>query len=101
MEIVLFDDVEKFIKSLEKVTIAKTIRTIELLEYFGNQLGMPHSKKVENDIFELRTRGAQEVRILYTFHKKQAFLLCGFVKKRSKIPRKHIEKAIKRAGKLD
>ncbi len=101
MEVVLFDDVEKFIKSLEKVTIAKTIRTIELLEYFENQLGMPHSKKVEKAIFELRVRGAQEVRILYTFHKKQAFLLCGFVKKSRKIPKKQIEKAIERAGRID
>ncbi|MCF7845164.1 MAG: type II toxin-antitoxin system RelE/ParE family toxin [Candidatus Pacebacteria bacterium] len=94
MEIRFFEkSVEKFIKSLEKQTIAKTIRTIELLGVFGSEIRMPYSKKIDNDIFELRIRGAQEVRIIYTFHKKQIILLHGFVKKDRKIPRKEIERA--------
>lgn len=102
MEIKLFDkSVETFIRSLEKSTIAKTLRTIEFLENFGNKLGMPYSKKIVNNIFEIRIRGAQEVRILYTFHKNRAVLLCGFLKKSKKTPHREIEKALQRAQRLD
>ena len=48
--------VEAFIRSLEKPTIAKVLRTIDLLETFGNTLGAPHSKKVNARLFELRIR---------------------------------------------
>lgn len=50
MQINLLDSVlEKFIKTLEKPTIAKMVRTIELLEQFGNQLGMPTVKRSGKD----------------------------------------------------
>lgn len=96
MDIQIDPEVEKFIHSLEKQTIAKTLRTIDLLERFGFNLGMPHSKKVAKDIFELRVRGQQEVRIFYCFHKDQASLLSGFVKKSQKTPQKELLKARKK-----
>jgi len=37
---------DKFIKSLEKPTIAKVLRIIDLLEKFGYNLGLPYSKKL-------------------------------------------------------
>ncbi|HLD18332.1 MAG TPA: hypothetical protein VJB99_04710 [Patescibacteria group bacterium] len=47
MEIRFFHaDVEEFIRGLEKPTIAKVLRTIDLLETFGHKLGMPHSKAI-------------------------------------------------------
>lgn len=95
MEIRIFDSaLEKFVQSLEKSTAAKTLRTIDLLELFGPQLGMPHARKITNRLFELRIRGSQEVRIFYTFHKKFIVLLHGFVKKSEKTPRKEIRIAI-------
>jgi len=46
MRIQLFDkNIEKFIFSLEKGTIAKILRTINFLEEFGYDLGLPHSRK--------------------------------------------------------
>ena len=102
MEVHNFDDsVEKFIKSLEESTIAKVLRTIELLEEYGPQLAMPHSKKIENNLFELRIRGQQEIRIFYTFHKSSAILLHGFVKKSEKTPKKEIKTALQRLEALD
>ena len=86
-------DIEEFISSLEKQTIAKTLRTIDLLEQFGFNLGMPHSKKLTANIFELRVRGNQEVRVLYCFHNGQIYLLCGFVKKSEKTPKRELLKA--------
>lgn len=94
MQIHIDSKVEKFISSLEKQTIAKVLRTIDLLEKFGPQLSMPHSKKVTASLFELRTRGQQELRIFYCFHKGVIYLLSGFIKKSQKTPQKELNKAI-------
>ena len=102
MEIRNFDNsIEKFIKSLEKQTIAKVIHTIDLLKEFGHRLGVPHSKKVRSSIFELRVRGIQEIRILYTFHKSYIVLLHGFIKKSQKNPKKEVNTALARLRTLD
>lgn len=102
MEIRIFDDsVEKFIHSLEKSTIAKVLRTIDLLETFGSRLGMPHSKKVGANLFELRVRGRQEVRIFYTFQETSIILLHGFVKKSKKTPPRELQVALQKWKTLD
>ncbi len=102
MEINIIDaSLDKFIYSLEKPTIAKVLRVIDLLEKFGYNLGLPHSKKVLAQFYELRIRGAQEVRLFYTFHKSRIFLLHGFIKKSQKIPRREIILALKKARQLD
>ncbi|HEY4510046.1 MAG TPA: type II toxin-antitoxin system RelE/ParE family toxin [Candidatus Paceibacterota bacterium] len=102
MEIRNFDDsIEKFIEALERQTIAKVFRAIDLLEGFGPRLGMPHSKKIDHDLFELRIRGVQEVRIFYTVHRTSIVLLHGFVKKSQKTPKKEIRTAVQRIRALD
>jgi len=102
MEIRIFDsDLEKLIKNLEKPTIAKVLRTFDLLEKFNFNLKEPHSKKVARNLFELRIRGEQEVRIFYTFHKSQIILLRGFIKKTQKIPKREIKMALKIIEGLD
>ncbi len=92
--------VEEFIRSLEKPTVSKVARLIDLLEKFGNNLSMPYSKKISKNFFELRIRGSQEVRIFYAFYKGKAILLHGFVKKTQKTPLKEIETAAKRLRRL-
>jgi len=58
MEIRILDGaLEKFICNLEKTTIAKTLRVLDLLEEFGDKPGMPHSKRMANDLLELRISG--------------------------------------------
>ncbi len=102
MEIQFFDDkLGKFIRTLEKLTIAKVLRTIDLLERFGYQLEMPHSKKIGNGLFELRVRGAQEARIFYTFRKDKAILLSGCIKKAGRIPRRKLSVARQKLKALD
>jgi len=102
MEIRIFDvSLEKFIKSLQKPTTAKVLRTIDLLEKFGQKLGPPHTKKISIHLFELRVPGKQEVRIFYSFHKSQTFLLHGFVKKSQKIPQREIKIATQKLKILD
>ncbi|TSC67882.1 MAG: hypothetical protein G01um101466_618, partial [Parcubacteria group bacterium Gr01-1014_66] len=82
MNVRLLDAVlEEFIQSLESGTIAKVLRTIDLLEIFGHRLGMPHSKSVGGGLLELRIRGVQDVRIFYAFKSGEALLLHGYIKK--------------------
>ena len=102
MEVRFFhNDIEQFIAGLEKSTIAKVLRTFDLLETFGYRLGMPHSKKIEDGLFELRIRGAQEVRFLYTFRKEQiVIVLHGFVKKSQKLPMRDLKLAQQRKTSL-
>jgi phage-related protein len=88
--------VEKFIESLSPSTVAKTMHMIDLLEEFGLFLSMPHSKKLMSDIYELRIRGKEEIRILYSFQKRNIYLLHIFKKKSQKTPAKELNTALGR-----
>ena len=88
--------VEKFIRTLEPVTVAKILRTLDLLEKHGSALGMPHSKSLGKGLFELRVRGIREIRIFYAFAKRDICLLHAFQKKTQQTPRKEVELARKR-----
>ncbi len=100
MKVAAHQDVDAFIAALDEPTIAKTLRTIDLLERFGSALRFPHSKSVAKGLFELRVRGRQEVRILYTFHGNVAVLLHGFIKKSTAIPPKDMHIGIRRMRNL-
>ena len=93
MHVDLLDSVETFLIALSEKEIAKVIRTIELLEEFGNNLGMPHSRHMADGLLELRIRGAREIRIFYCFHKNKAVLLHACVKKTQKTLEKELVKA--------
>lgn len=88
--------VEKFIKSLNAQTIAKVSHTIDLLEKHGPYLGMPHSKRLTSNLYELRIRGKQEIRMLYGFFRKAIYLLHAFKKQTQKTPQREINTALKR-----
>ncbi|MEK7655322.1 MAG: type II toxin-antitoxin system RelE/ParE family toxin [Patescibacteria group bacterium] len=91
MEIKYIDPgIEQFIGRLDETTSAKLIRTIDLLERFGHALRMPHSKKIEERLFELRVTGRQSVRVFYTFHQETIVLLHGYAKKSQRIPEKEL-----------
>lgn len=96
MQLRYHDEVKVFIKKLQKSTQSKVLRGIELIEQYGQNLSMPHAKKITNLLYELRIRGAQEVRILYVLQEEKAILIHGFVKKTQKIPRREIETAERR-----
>lgn len=95
MNVRIFDTaLEKFIASLPAPTLAKTLRTIDLLKEFGSHLGLPHSRKVAPHIFELRVRGIHEVRIFFAFHSGESVLLHGYLKKSQKLPKRELETAV-------
>ena len=103
IEIVLYDTekgkcpIREYLDSLEPKVLAKTLRTIDLLEQNGNYLRGPFSELLEDEIFELRTKqGTDITRILYFFfYENKAVLTNGFTKKTQKTPKKEIETAKK------
>jgi phage-related protein len=68
---------------------------------YGNALGMPHSKRLAPNLYELRIRGKEEIRILYIFSKQTIFLIHAFKKKTQKTPQKEILIAQQRMKELD
>ncbi len=101
-KVLLFEDtrgekpVFDFIKSLSKISIAKVTHMIDLLEAHGNLVRMPHSKQILNNLYELRVRGKEEIRIFYTFKGSKIYLLHCFKKKTQKTPTKEIKIALSR-----
>jgi phage-related protein len=102
-EIIFYDSedgkcpVRDFLDSLEPKLLAKTLRTIDLLETNGPQLREPYSKILENGIFELRTKQSSDItRVLYFFISGQkAVLTNGFIKKSQKTPKAELDLAKK------
>jgi phage-related protein len=85
--------VEEFIDSLEVKSQARIARTLDLLEEFGIELGMPYTKYIEKQLWELRIRlGRNQYRIIYFLHTEKTFILLhGFSKKTDAISRSDIE----------
>ena len=104
-EIILYDTedgrcpVQELLDSLEPKLLAKTLRTIDLLEMNGPLLREPYSKPLENGIFELRTKqGSDITRVLYFFIVgKKEVLSNGFIKNRRRHQRqkKNWQRSIK------
>jgi phage-related protein len=101
MDVLINKKVGRFIAVLQRGTIAKVLRVIDLLEEFGYNIPMPYSRKIKPNLYELRARGEQEIRIFYTLRNNQAILLHAFVKKTNKAPIREIETALARLKSID
>ena len=85
----------EFLESLDSKLRAKMYREIDLLVMNGPELREPHSRHVEDGIFELRAiQGNNISRVLFFFYSgEKAILTNGFVKKTMKTPKKEISLA--------
>lgn len=103
IEIVFYDTedgkcpIQEYLDSLDPKLLAKTIRTIDLLEKNGPLLRGPYSEPLGDGMFELRTKqGSDITRVLYFFYYgNKAVLTNGFIKKTQKTPKAEIELAKK------
>lgn len=96
-EVTLLEPAIKFIEGLDAKLGAKALRTIELLQYFGPHLPMPHARKLEgHDLYELRVRQSTNIcRLFYFHHSKKTFVVTsGYVKKSQKTSREEIRRAL-------
>ena len=84
-----------FILSLDKKMRAKMLRTISLLADNGPELREPHSKPLDDGIFELRAKVGSDIsRVLYFFIVgRRVILTNGFIKKTQKTPPAELERA--------
>jgi phage-related protein len=74
-----------------RVRLGKILRYIALLEQYGTRAGLPSSKHIEDDIWELRPMND---RFFYAYWKDNIFvILHHFIKKTQKTPRPEIEQA--------
>ncbi len=76
------------IKRWPKKLQSKYIRTIDLLEEFGPQIGMPYSKAIGNGLFEIRVKSREGIgRAFYCYQRgKEIVVLHSFIKKTQKTP---------------
>ncbi len=90
--------VEGSIDSKDTKSKAQIARTLDLLEQFGIDLGMPYARYLGDKLWELRIRqGRNRYRIIYFLHFKQKFILLhGFSKKTSSVPITELEIAAAR-----
>ena len=91
------EPVRIFLDSLNQKMRAKMFREIDLLAVNGPELREPHSKHIEDGIFELRAKQGSDIsRVLYFFFVgRKAVLTNGFIKKTMKTPKNQIELAKK------
>ena len=69
------------------------LRYFDLMEKYGANLGMPHTKALGNGLFELRIKAKEGIsRVFYcTVVEKEIVMLHYYIKKTQQIPKKEIE----------
>jgi phage-related protein len=92
------EDVRLEITTLPVGIRAGYVRLTELLEEFGLELRMPHSRAMGNGLFELRPHGKEGIaRVFYcTLVGRRIVILHSFVKKTHETPKRELELARKR-----
>ena len=88
--------VQDYLDAIDNVKLkAKVLNDIALLKQFGTELQMPHARRLEDGIWELRTKQSSNIaRTLYfTVSNKKIILLHGFIKKTQKTPPAELERA--------
>ena len=100
-EVIIYDledgtePAKEFLLSLDVKMRAKMLRTIDLLAVNGVELREPHSKPLDDGIFELRAKVGSDIsRVLYFFIVgRRVILTNGFIKKTQKTPPAELERA--------
>lgn len=90
--------VQQWLKSLDdadRKVIGEDIRFVQ----FGWPLGMPHVRKMEEHLWEIRSRLSKRriARILFTIRDSKMILLHGFIKKSQRTPQRDLNLARNRS----
>ena len=77
---------------------AAYVRLTEMLEEFGLELRMPHSRAMGGGLFELRPRGKEGItRVFYcTMVGRRIVVLHSFIKKTQETPKRELDVARRR-----
>lgn len=90
--------IKDFIDGLPLKAKARTVKTLDLLESYGIQMGEPHIKYVAKKLWELRIKAREGIfRFFFTTKRgRTIILLHGFQKKTEKIPKRELDVALRR-----
>jgi phage-related protein len=91
------EPVRDWLKSLDKEDRKVIGEDIKLVQ-FRWPLGMPLVRKMETDLWEIRSRlsGGRIARVFFTVRNEEMVLLHGFIKKSQKTPAKDLKLAQQR-----
>jgi phage-related protein len=80
--------VEDAILDLPDKLLARYVRLTEIMEEYGPNLGMPHTRSMGARLFELRLKGKEGIaRVFYcTVVKQEILMLHTFIKKQQDTP---------------
>ena len=92
------EDVRLEINALPAGIRASYTRLADLLEEFGLDLRMPHSKAMGGGLFELRPKGREGIaRVFYCMKVgRKIIMLHSFIKKTNETPKRELEIARRR-----
>ncbi|WP_240319459.1 type II toxin-antitoxin system RelE/ParE family toxin [Deinococcus wulumuqiensis] len=95
------EPVREWLKAMtreDRRAIGEDLKTAQ----FGWPLGMPLIRKLEKDLWEVRTSLEDGIaRVLFTVQDNRMILLHGFIKKSQKTPKNELETAKKRLKRLE
>ncbi len=89
---------EKEVLGLPPGLLARYLRLTDLMIEFGPNLGMPHTKAIDDGLFELRLKSKEGIsRVFYcTLKERKICMLHTFIKKSQKTPAKELKIAFSR-----
>ncbi|WP_183375931.1 type II toxin-antitoxin system RelE/ParE family toxin [Burkholderia pseudomallei] len=87
--------VKRSVFALPAGILADYLRLLDLMQEFGADLRMPHSRAMGGGLFELRPRGREGIgRVFYCTHVgRQVVVLHSFVKKTQETPQNELRTA--------
>ena len=92
------ESVEQTVFRLPSGLLARYLRLTDLMQKFGPNLGMPHTRSMGEGLFELRIKSQEGIsRVFYcTQIGQKIIVLHCFIKKTQKTPQKELEIAKRR-----
>ena len=93
---------EDDILDLPEGLLARYLRLTDLMLEFGSNLGLPHTKAIEDGLFELRLKSKEGIARVFFCTKvgKKIIMLHSFIKKSQKTPKKEIKIAKSRMSEV-
>lgn len=93
---------EDEILELPEGLLARYLRLTDLMLELGSNLGLPHTKPIENGLLELRVKSKEGIARVFFCTKvgKKIIMLHSFIKKSQKTPKKEIKIAKSRMSEV-
>ena len=93
---------EEQILNLPDGLLARYLRLTDLMLEFGSNPGLPHTKPIESNLFELRVKSKEGIAMVFFCTKigKKIIMLHSFIKKSQKTPKKELKIAKSRTSEV-